>query len=118
MEQKDTNPQDTSEARLLSGSDMLDVTLSIELDLVEDGIADLVIHDKGFYCSTTITTRKAQELANTLQKWVDAECKGKSPELHDCELAAKRVAVDQWNACQKAIKAAETLKQQAENNFI
>lgn len=101
----------------VASSDMLDVTLSIELDIVEEGTADLVISDKGFYCSTTITVRQAQELANLLQRFVDSNCEGKSPELHDSELAAKRVAVDQWNAGQKAIEAAEKMKQYAEELF-
>lgn len=113
----DSNDKENAGASGVASSDMLDVTLSIELDVVEEGTADLVISDKGFYCSTTITIRQAQELANLLQRFVDSKCEGKSPELHDSELAAKRVAVDQWNAGQKAIQAAEKMKQYAEELF-
>jgi hypothetical protein len=110
------NPKDKEDNGVsgVASSDMLDVTMSIELEEIEAGKADLVLMDKGFYCSMTVTTRQAQELANRLQRWVDSECKGKSPELHDAELAAHHAAVQQWNAAQTVKKAADDLKKKVE----
>jgi len=109
------NPNDNENASEsgVASSDMLDVTLSIDFEEIA-GKADLVLFDKGFYSSITVTTRQAQELANRLQRWVDSECKGKSPELHDAELAAHHAAVQQWNAAQTVKKAADDLKKKVE----
>ena len=75
---------------------------------------EMMVSDRGITLFLTMNMVQAQEVANDLQKIIDEKCEGKSPELSDTEVAVHRAHIDQWNACQTIIHAAETLKKQAD----